>query len=80
MFGFGPGSSGDIMTRVLAQRMSQDLGQPFVVEGKPGADGQLGAVQVARSPNDGYTLFLASVSNATNVAITPAPPPISPRS
>ena len=72
VFGFGPGSSGDIMSRVLAQRMSQDLGQPFVVEGKPGANGQLGAAQVARAPNDGYTLFLASVSNATNVAITPA--------
>ena len=72
MFGFGPGSSGDVMTRVLAQRMSQDLGQPFIVEGKPGANGQLGAAQVARAPNDGYTLFLASVSNATNVAITPA--------
>jgi tripartite-type tricarboxylate transporter receptor subunit TctC len=72
VFGFGPGSSGDVMTRVLAQRMSQDLGQPFIVEGKPGANGQLGAAQVARAPNDGYTLFLASVSNATNVAITPA--------
>jgi tripartite-type tricarboxylate transporter receptor subunit TctC len=72
VFGFGPGSSGDVMSRVLAQRMSQDLGQPVIVEGKPGANGQLGAAQVARAPNDGYTLFLASVSNATNVAITPA--------
>ena len=43
VFGFGPGSSGDVMSRVLAQRMSQDLGQPFIVEGKPGANGQLGA-------------------------------------
>jgi len=72
VFGFGPGSSGDVMSRVLAQRMSQDLGQPFIVEGKLGANGQLGAAQVARAPNDGYTLFLASVSNATNVAIAPA--------
>jgi tripartite-type tricarboxylate transporter receptor subunit TctC len=72
VFGFGPGSSGDVMSRVLAQRMSQDLGQPFIVEGKPAPNGQLGAAQVARAPNDGYTLFLASVSNATNVAITPA--------
>jgi len=71
VFGFGPGSSGDVMSRVLAQRMSQDLGQPVIVEGKPGANGQLAAAQVARAPNDGYTLFLASVSNATNVAITP---------
>jgi tripartite-type tricarboxylate transporter receptor subunit TctC len=72
VFGFGPGSSGDIMSRVLAQRMSQTLGQPVIVEGKPGANGQLGAAQVARAPADGYTLYLASVSNATNVAITPA--------
>lgn len=72
IFGFGPGSSGDVMSRVLAQRMSQDLGQPVIVEGKPGANGQLAAAQVARAPADGYTLFLASVSNATNLAITPA--------
>jgi tripartite-type tricarboxylate transporter receptor subunit TctC len=72
MFGFGPGSSGDIMSRVMAQRMSQDLGQPVVVEGKPGANGQLGAKYVAGSPKDGYTLFLVSVSNATNVAISPS--------
>jgi tripartite-type tricarboxylate transporter receptor subunit TctC len=72
VFGFGPGSSGDIMSRVIAQRMSQDLGQPVVVEGKPGANGQLGAKYVAGSPKDGYTLFLVSVSNATNVAISPS--------
>lgn len=71
VFGFGPGSSGDIMSRVMAQRMSQDLGQPVVVEGKPGANGQLGAKYVAGLPKDGYTLFLVSVSNATNVAISP---------
>jgi len=71
VYGFGPGSSGDIMTRVLGQRMSQILGQPIVIEGKPGAGGQLGAKFVAGSPKDGYTIFLSSVSNATNVAISP---------
>ncbi len=71
IFGFGPGSSGDIMSRVMAQRMSPDLGQPFVVEGKPGANGQIAAKLVAGSPKDGYTIFLASVSNATNIAISP---------
>jgi tripartite-type tricarboxylate transporter receptor subunit TctC len=71
VYGFGPGSSGDIMTRVLGQRMSQILGQPIVIEGKPGAGGQLGAKLVAGSPKDGYTIFLSSVSNATNVAISP---------
>jgi len=72
VYGFGPGSSGDIMTRVVGQRMSKDLGQPIVIEGKPGAGGQLGAKLVAGAPKDGYTIFLASVSNATNVAISPA--------
>jgi tripartite-type tricarboxylate transporter receptor subunit TctC len=71
VYGFGPGSSGDIMTRVLGQRMSQILSQPIVIEGKPGAGGQLGAKLVAGSPKDGYTIFLSSVSNATNVAISP---------
>jgi tripartite-type tricarboxylate transporter receptor subunit TctC len=76
IFGFGPGSSGDVMSRVLAHGMSHDLGRPVIVEGKPGANGQLGAAQVARAPADGYTLFLASVSNATNLAITPEVQPI----
>jgi tripartite-type tricarboxylate transporter receptor subunit TctC len=71
VYGFGPGSSGDIMTRVLGQRMSQILGQPIVIEGKPGAGGQIGAKYVAGSAKDGYTIFLSSVSNATNVAISP---------
>jgi tripartite-type tricarboxylate transporter receptor subunit TctC len=57
---------------VLAQRMSQDLGQPVVVEGKPGAGGQIGAALVARAPKDGYTIYLASVSNASNTAISPS--------
>jgi len=52
--------------------MSQDLGQPVIVEGKPGANGQIAAKLVATSPKDGYTLFLSSVSNATNVAISPS--------
>jgi len=71
VFGFGPGSSGDVMSRVMAQQMTLDLGQPVVVEGKPGANGQIGAKLVATAPKDGYTIFLASVSNATNVAISP---------
>jgi tripartite-type tricarboxylate transporter receptor subunit TctC len=81
VFGFGPGSSGDVMSRVLAQRMSQDLGQPFIVEGKPGANGQLGATQVARAPNDGYDAVpRLGVERDQRRDHARPPPSISPRS
>ena len=69
--GFIPGSSADITARVLGQRMSQILGQQFVVEGKPGAGSSLAAEFVARSAKDGYTLFIGSSANITNAAINP---------
>jgi tripartite-type tricarboxylate transporter receptor subunit TctC len=69
--GFIPGSSADITARVLGSRMSQLLGQQIVVENKPGAGSSLAAEYVARSPKDGYTLFVASSANITNAAINP---------
>jgi tripartite-type tricarboxylate transporter receptor subunit TctC len=69
--GFVPGSSADITARVLGQRMSQILGQQFVVESKPGAGSSLAAEFVTRAPKDGYTLFIASSANITNAAINP---------
>jgi tripartite-type tricarboxylate transporter receptor subunit TctC len=69
--GFIPGSSADITARVLGSRLSQILGQQFVVEGKPGAGSSLAAEFVARAPKDGYTLFIASSANITNAAINP---------
>jgi tripartite-type tricarboxylate transporter receptor subunit TctC len=69
--GFIPGSSADITARVLGARMSQLLGQQIVVENKPGAGSSLAAEYVARSPKDGYTLFVASSANITNAAINP---------
>jgi tripartite-type tricarboxylate transporter receptor subunit TctC len=74
VIGFGPGSSADITSRALGQRMSQILGQQFVVEIKPGAASGVAAEQVARAPKDGYTLFLASSANLTNQAINPKAP------
>jgi len=71
MVGFGPGSSADITARVLAARMSQSLGQQFVVEGKLGAASSVAAEFTARAPKDGYTLFLGSSANITNQAINP---------
>lgn len=69
--GFIPGSSADITARVLGNRMGQILGQTVVVENKAGAGSSLAADQVARSPSDGYTLFIASSANITNEAINP---------
>jgi tripartite-type tricarboxylate transporter receptor subunit TctC len=69
--GFTPGSAADITARILGQRLSQLLGQQFVTEIKPGASSSIAAELVARSPKDGYTLFVASSANITNAAINP---------
>jgi len=55
-----PGQATDIAARMLAQRLQESLGQPFVVENKPGAGGSLGSAIAATSPADGYTLLAAS--------------------
>ncbi len=57
---FAAGGTTDILARMLAQRMTTDLGQPVVVENKPGAGATVGAEYVARSPADGYTLLMAA--------------------
>lgn len=57
-----PGGSADTLGRILAQRFSTDLGQPFVVENRPGASGTIGHASVARSRPDGYTLLFATNS------------------
>src|SRR6059058_5477729 len=59
---FGAGSSTDIVMRILATPLGQALGQPFVVENKPGADGAIAAAEVARAPADGHTLVLGTNS------------------
>jgi tripartite-type tricarboxylate transporter receptor subunit TctC len=65
LVGFPPGGSTDLAARALADRLSQSLGQPVVVENKPGASGNIAADIVARSAPDGYTLFVAATSFAT---------------
>jgi len=64
-----PGGSNDVLARVLGEEMSKTLGQPFVVENKPGAAGNIGTDQVAKAKPDGYTLGIAP--NQT-VAVNPA--------
>ncbi len=62
--GFAPGGNADNVARVLAQELSKGLGQPVVVEAKPGAGGTVGADVVAKSAPDGYTLLLVTGGHA----------------
>jgi tripartite-type tricarboxylate transporter receptor subunit TctC len=68
--GFPPGSTADISARVVGAKMGQILGQQFVVENRVGAGSSLAASQVARAPNDGYTLFVGSAANVINAAMS----------
>ena len=63
--GFPPGGSADPTTRIMGQALSEQLGQPFLVENRPGADSAIAAQQVAALPADGYTLMFASNSAMT---------------
>ena len=60
IIGFGPGSGTDIIARLIAEELRTALGQPFIVDNRPGASAQIAAQAVARSPADGYTLILTS--------------------
>ncbi len=64
-----PGGGNDIFARLMAQWLSQRLGQPFIVENRPGAGNNLGTEMVAKASPDGYTLLLASSNNASNAAL-----------
>jgi tripartite-type tricarboxylate transporter receptor subunit TctC len=70
IIGFGPGSTADVLARILGQRMSATLGQQIVVENRPGAGSMIAAEMVARAPNDGYTLFMATVANTINPTLS----------
>jgi tripartite-type tricarboxylate transporter receptor subunit TctC len=69
LVGFSPGSASDIIARLAAQRLAEQLGQPFVVENRAGAATNLAAEAVARASADGYTLLLATSTNAVNATL-----------
>jgi tripartite-type tricarboxylate transporter receptor subunit TctC len=65
---FPPGGGTDIIGRLLAQRLSEELGQPVVPDNRPGAGGNIGAEAAVRAPNDGYTIVICTVT----LAISPS--------
>jgi tripartite-type tricarboxylate transporter receptor subunit TctC len=66
---FAPAGSGDILARLIGQWLSERLGQPFVIENRPGAAGNIGTEAVVRAPADGYTLLLVGGWNAINATL-----------
>jgi tripartite-type tricarboxylate transporter receptor subunit TctC len=75
---FPAGSATDTITRVLAQSVSQSIGQALVVENKAGADGAIAAAEVAKAPPDGYTLLMATNSPMSAVPAMKKSPPYDP--
>jgi tripartite-type tricarboxylate transporter receptor subunit TctC len=70
LIGFGPGSAADILARLVGKQMEVSLGQPIVIENRPGNSSMIAAETVARAPADGYTLFMATIANTLNPAET----------
>ncbi len=72
---FAAGGTTDILARALAPELQRAFGQPFVIDNKPGAGGNNGAAEVAKAPNDGYTLLMGTVgTHAINPSLYPRMP------
>jgi tripartite-type tricarboxylate transporter receptor subunit TctC len=67
--GFPAGGPNDILARLMGQWLSERLGQPFVIENRPGAGGNIGTEAVVRAPPDGYTLLMVATSAAINATL-----------
>ncbi len=69
VIGYPPAGSADLTARLMGQWLSDQLGQPVVVENRPGAATNLATEAVARAPADGYTLLLVAPANAINATL-----------
>ena len=67
--GFPPGGGADIVARLIGQWLSEQLGQPFIVENRPGAVSNIGTEAVVRAPPDGYTLLVVTTPNVINATL-----------
>ena len=72
---FGPGSSTDVITRILTQSVSTSIGQPFIIDNKPGGDGAVAGIEAAKAAPDGYTIFIGSGSPIAAVPALRKNPP-----
>jgi tripartite-type tricarboxylate transporter receptor subunit TctC len=68
---FPPGGGTDVVARNIAPKMAEELGQPVVIDNRPGAGGNIGAEFVAKAPADGYTILLAASTMAINASLMP---------
>lgn len=66
IIGFAPGGGNDIVGRIAFQRLSEQVGQQFIIDNRPGGAGSIAAAAVAKSPPDGYTLMVHSASHIAN--------------
>jgi tripartite-type tricarboxylate transporter receptor subunit TctC len=67
--GFAAGNNIDIVARLIGQWLSERLGQPFIIENRPGASGNIAAEAVVRAPADGHTLLMTGTFNAINATL-----------
>jgi tripartite-type tricarboxylate transporter receptor subunit TctC len=69
MVGVAPGGSNDILARLMGQWLSERLGQPFIIENRPGGSSNIATEAVVRAPADGYTLLMVNPNNAINATL-----------
>ena len=67
--GLTAGSGVDLMARIVGQKLAESMGQPFIIENKPGAGSNIGTRYAAQQESDGYTIFVATVANAINATL-----------